>query len=167
MPPDRPSRAGRARSRSESRADPANVAQNSSPDGPGRGGSVSDSESGAAGDRSGRMHLICPGCNKGFDHISSLRRHRNAWSMAAPRCRAAASQLKRPRRVRVDTRSAQDASDGINEMMGDGANSGVPPGAALDPSSGLQPRDEVGEIYSLHQVYIQFTHKFTHNSCCQ
>jgi hypothetical protein len=67
----------------------------------------------------------------------------------------------------VDTRSAQDATDGINEMMGDGANSGAPPGAALYPSSGLQPRDEVGEIYSLHQVYIQFTHKFTHNSCCQ
>jgi hypothetical protein len=148
MPPDRPSRAGRARSRSESRADPANVAQNSSSDGPGRGGSGSDSESGA--DRSGRMQLICPGCNKGFDHISSLRRHRNAWSMAAPRCRAAASQLKRPRRVRVDTRSAQDATDGINEMMGDGANSGAPHGAALYPSSGLQPRDEVGEIYSSH-----------------
>lgn len=89
-----------------------------------------------------RVHLLCPGCNKSFDNISSLRRHRNSWWMSDPSCRAAGSQSKRPRKVRVpDSESAQDAIDRINEMMGDVADRGVPPGATLNPC--LQPRDEV------------------------
>ena len=102
---------------------------------------------------SGRVHLLCPGCNKSFTNISSLRRHRNSrW---LPFCRAAASALKRPRIVRVyDSESAQDAIDRINEMMGDGTNRGVPPRAALNPY--LQPRDEVGGVQSQPKVYTQF-----------
>ena len=88
--------------------------------------------------------------------------------MTDPACRNAG--LKRPRTVRVGD-SARDANDLIQRMMGDGPDSGLPPGAAPNPF--LQPRDEVGDAKSelrswpgiyeqfaicLHLVYIQFTH---------
>ena len=103
--------------------------------------------------RSGRMLLLCPGCNKPFTNISSLRRHRNSWRL--PACRDAASASKRPRKVRVGD-STQDAYDRINEMMGDVTNRGVPPGSALNPC--LPPRDEVGDsdLQSLPKVYTKF-----------
>ena len=131
MPPsDLHSPAVRVRSRSETRAQGSPQPQ-----------AESDSESGG-GPCADRLHLLCPGCNKSFATISSLRRHRNSWWMTDQSCRAAGSQLKRPRTVRVhDSGSAQDAIDRLNEMMGDGTKRGVPPGAA--PDLRLQPRDEV------------------------
>jgi hypothetical protein len=145
MPPAGHSPAGRTRSlsRSGTRADTANATVTRNPGGPSSPQSESDSSSGAE-PGAGRLHLLCPGCNKSFDTISSLRRHRNSWWMTNPSCRAAGSQLKRPRTVRVhdaDSPAVQDAIDRINEMMGDGTNRGVPPGAALNFC--LQPRDEV------------------------
>ena len=63
--------------------------------------------------------------------------------MTDPACRNAG--LKRPRTVRVGD-SARDANDLIQRMMGDGPDSGLPPGAAPNPF--LQPRDEVGDAKS-------------------
>ena len=138
------------RPRPETRADSANVTRNPRSTTQGSPQPESDSESGG-GPCADRLHLLCPGCNKSFATISSLRRHGNSWCQwmtdpsRAESCRAAAgSQLKKPRTVTVrvhDSGTAQDAIDRINEMMGDGTNRGVPPGAA--PDLRLQPRDEV------------------------
>ena len=172
MPQDRHPHVGRARSLSE--ADSANsggCSPQSESESGARAESDSDSESEARRPQgAGRVLLLCPGCNKSFDNISSLRRHRNSYWMTDPTCRVAGSRSKRPRRVRVhDSESAQDAIDRINEMMGDGTDRGVPPGAALNPC--LQPRDEVGDsdvtsrpkvtVYTefatcLHIVYTTF-----------
>jgi len=110
--------------------------------------------------RSGRVLLQCPGCNKPFTNISSLRRHRNSWRL--PACRDAASASKRPRKVRIGD-STQDAYDRINEMMGDVTNRGVPPGSALNPC--LPPRDEVGAVtakglYTVCNMFAYSSHYF-------
>ena len=138
--------AGRARSRSETRAISATRIT-----GPGTESDTSpsqdlesagDSESGleARPQRARRLHLLCPGCNKPFADPTSLRRHRSAWRTADPACRNAAH--KRPRTVRRDVDSTRDADDRIRMMMGDGSDSGL---AARDAQSPfLQPRDEVG-----------------------
>ena len=161
MPSDLHSPAVRARSRSETRADSANVTRNPRGTAQGSPQLESDSESGG-GPCADRLHLLCPGCNKSFATISSLRRHRNSWWMTDPSCRAAGSQLKRPRTVRVhDSGTAQDAIDRINEMMGDGTNRGVPPGAA--PDLRLQPRDEVllvSDVQSQPKVQVYNVDRF-------
>ncbi len=142
MQRNRHSPAGRAKSLS--RADSAKSG-GCSPQSESESGARAESDSASETSRpqlTGRVHLLCPGCNKSFDNISSLRRHRNSWWMTDPSCHAAGSESKRPRKVRVpDSESAQDAIDRINEMMGDVTDRGVPPGAALNPC--LQPRDEV------------------------
>ena len=171
MPRDGHLPAGRARGRSESQVNSAARNSGSNPQSESRADSESLSDSDSESDtslspRPGRVHQQCPGCNKSFASISSLRRHRNSWRMSDAACRNAG--LKRPRTVRVGD-SARDANDLIQRMMGDGPNSGLPTGAAPDPF--LQPRDEVGDAKSelrswiyeyfaicLHPVYIQFTH---------
>jgi hypothetical protein len=139
--------AGRARSRSETRAisatritDPGTESDTS----PSQDlESAGDSGLEARPQRASRLHLLCPGCNKPFADPTSLRRHRSAWRTADPACRNAAAH-KRPRTVRRDVDSARDsdADDRIRMMMGDGSDSGL---AARDAQSPfLQPRDEVG-----------------------
>lgn len=108
------------RPRPETRADSANVTRNPRGTAQGSPQPESDSESGG-GPCADRLHLLCPGCNKSFATISSLRRHRNSWWMTDPSesCRAAAgSQLKKPRTVTVrvhDSGTAQD-SDAIDRI---------------------------------------------------
>ena len=150
MPGDRLALAGRARSRSETRmAGPGPLSGvlpshlESAGESGGESAGESDSETGSETQRpqrASKLHLICPGCNKPFSDRTSLRRHRSAWKTADPACRKAAH--KRPRTVRLDVDSAQDANDRIRRMMGDGSNSGL---AARDAQSPfLQPIDEVG-----------------------
>lgn len=148
MPRDGHSAAGRARSLSESRVDSAARNSGSEPQpadsdsGAEARGSDSESDTGRP-QGPGRVHQACPGCNKSFASISSLRRHRNSFWMTDPACRNAG--LKRPRTVRVGD-SARDARDLIQQMVGDAADSGLPPGAAPDPF--VQPRDEVNDVKS-------------------
>ncbi len=137
--------AGRTRSRSETRAASQPGPQSKLPSQALESASESESESGSAGEsearqqsRSSKMHLKCPGCNKVFADRTNLRQHCNAWRTADPACRNAAH--KRPRNVRLDVDSAQDANDRIRRMMGDRSNSGL--AAAQSPFP--QPIDEVG-----------------------
>ncbi len=146
MPGDRHALAGRARSRSETRADSAtrmsDLRSQSDSESAGR-----ESDSGSEADfrpqRASKLHLLCPGCNKAFADRTKLRQHRAAYRTADPACRNAAH--KRPRTVRRhgdrDVDSARDADDLIRQMMGDGSDSGL---AARDAQSPfLQPRHEV------------------------
>jgi hypothetical protein len=146
MPGDRPALAGRARSRSETRADSATrITGRPSPQSElqeleSAGESDPGSEADVRPQRASKLHLICPGCNKQFADRTTLRQHWSAWKTADPACRNAAH--KRPRTVRRDVDSARDADDRIRQMMGDGSDSGL---AARDVQSPfLQPRHEVG-----------------------
>ena len=139
MPGDRHLLAGRLRSQSEARTD--SVSRNSESEPESEPHSDSESET-LRRQPASRRHLllVCPGCNKPFTNITSLRRHRSSWWMADPACRNAAH--KRPRTIRRDVDAARDADDRIRMMMGDGSDSGL---AARDAQSPfLQPRDEVG-----------------------
>jgi hypothetical protein len=154
MPGDRLALAGRARSRSETRmAGPGPLSGvlpshlESAGESGGESAGESDSETGSETQRpqrASKLHLICPGCNKPFSDRTSLRRHRSAWKTADPACRKAAH--KRPRTVRLDVDSAQDANDRIRRMMGDGPNSRLASGPAVRDAQSpfLQPIDEVG-----------------------
>ena len=129
MPGDKLALAGRARSRSETRATritgpgPESELPSQELESAGESDRDSDSGSEARPQRASRLHLICPGCNKAFADPTSLRRHRSAARMVDPACRNAAH--KRPRTVRRDVDSARDADDQIRRMMGDGSDSGL------------------------------------------
>ena len=162
MSGDRHALAGRARSRSEARADSAtrmsDLRSQSDSESAGR-----ESDSGSEADfrpqRASKLHLLCPGCNKAFADRTKLRQHRAAYRTADPACRNAAK--KRPRTVRrdVDAARQRDAEDRLQQMMGDGSHSGLAASDAHSPF--LQPslRDEVGpgpERDSESQVYTMF-----------
>ena len=139
-----PARAGRVRSRSESRA---NAATRNSGDPPSESDSgelarahddpLSDSGSEAGRPpNSGRVLYVCPGCNKSFGSVTSLRRHRNSRWMTNPACRNGG--LKRPKMVRQAGDSARDADGLIRQTMGD-----IRPPSGADANPSLQSRDEV------------------------
>ena len=136
-------RAGRVRSRSESRTNAATRNSGPTADPPSECDSelaqdpLSDSGSEAGRPpHSGRVLYVCPGCNKSFGSVTSLRRHRNSRWMTDPACRNGG--LKRPKMVWRAGDSARDADGLIRQTMSD---SRPPPGAAPNPS--LQSRDEV------------------------
>jgi hypothetical protein len=151
MSGDRHALAGRARSRSEARADSATPSRMS--DLPSQSDSESagrESDSGSEADfrpqraSLSNLHLLCPGCNKAFADRTKLRQHRAAYRTADPACRNAAK--KRPQTVcrDVDAARQRDAEDRLQQMMGDGSHSGLAASDAHSPF--LQPslRDEVG-----------------------
>ena len=148
MPGDRPALAGRARSRSETRADSATQMTGrpcpqsgvQEPESESDGESDPGSEADVRPQPASRLLLLCPGCSQPFADRTTLRQHRSAFRTANPACRN--HTPKRPRIVRSDVDSARDADDRIRQMMGHGSNSGL---AARDAQSPfLQPRHEVG-----------------------
>ena len=153
MPGDRHLLAGRLRSQSEARTD--SVSRNSESEPESEPHSDSESET-LRRQPASRRHLllVCPGCNKPFTNITSLRRHRSSWWMADSACRNAAH--KRPRTIRRDVDAARDADDRIRRMMGDGSKGGPAAGDAQRPF--LQPRDEVGPG---NRDCLTWSHRFT------
>ena len=136
-------RAGRVRSRSDSRTNAATRNSGPTADPPSECDSelaqdpLSDSGSEAGRPpHSGRVLYVCPGCNKSFGSVTSLRRHRNSRWMTNPACRNGG--LKRPKMVRQAGDSARDADGLIRQTMGD-----IRPPSGADANPSLQSRDEV------------------------